>query len=141
MQKECNMVEQFHIKMGQPVRYGDPRPLEEARAILRLDLILEETRELKDALEARNVVESLDAMADIIYLVIGTAVEMGLQDCLELALAEVHASNMSKLGEDGKPIFREDGKVLKGPHYFRPDLLKVIIEQKAKLRKPLPIED
>lgn len=71
-----------------------------------------------------NMVEAADALADLIYVIYGMALEMGID--LAKVLAEVQRSNMSKLGEDGKPIYREDGKVLKGPGYFRPDVAGVL---------------
>ena len=73
---------------------------------------------------SRDTVEAADALADLIYVIYGMALEMGID--LAKVLAEVQRSNMSKLGEDGKPIYREDGKVLKGPGYFRPDVAGVL---------------
>jgi predicted HAD superfamily Cof-like phosphohydrolase len=67
-----------------------------------------------------------DALEDLLYLILGTFIELGLQDLAEPMFVRVHESNMSKLGADGKPIYREDGKVLKGPGYFAPELGKML---------------
>jgi predicted HAD superfamily Cof-like phosphohydrolase len=91
---------------------------------LRLDLIDEECRELKDAVEAKDIVEVADALTDLLYVVYGAGHAFGIN--LDLAFNNVHASNMSKLGEDGKPIYREDGKVLKGPNYFPPKIKRAL---------------
>ena len=87
---------------------------------LRLELISEEFSELCQAMEDRDMVQIADALTDILYVVYGAghSFGIGLDECFE----EVHRSNMSKLGESGRPIYREDGKVMKGPGYFEPDL-------------------
>ena len=85
---------------------------------LRLDLINEEYKELRDAVEDDDIIEVADALTDMLYVVYGMGHAFGIN--LDLAFNNVHASNMSKMGEDGKPIYREDGKVLKGPNYFPP---------------------
>ena len=88
----------------------------------------EENVEYLEACAAENVVEIADAIGDMLYILIGTALEHGMQDHLERVFTEIHNSNMSKMGEDGKPIRREDGKILKGPNYFRPNIKKIINE-------------
>ena len=89
-------------------------------AALRLDLIEEEVQELRDGLGRGSLLEVADALTDILYVVYGAGHAFGidLDDCFH----EVHSSNMTKLGEDGRPIYREDGKVMKGPNYREPDL-------------------
>lgn len=94
---------------------------------LRVGLIEEELQELKDAIADRNIVEVADALTDILYVVYGAGLSFGVD--LDACLEEVHQSNMSKLGADGKPIYREDGKLLKGPNYWRPNLAKVLEKQ------------
>ena len=91
---------------------------------LRIDLIQEELEELKEAIANKDIVEVADALTDILYVTYGAGHSFGinLDDCF----SEVQRSNMSKLGVDGKPIFNESGKVLKGPNYFKPDLKKYI---------------
>ena len=91
---------------------------------LRLELISEEFSELCQAMEDRDMVEIADALTDLLYVVYGAGHSFGidLDECFE----EVHSSNMSKLGPDGKPLHRDDGKVLKGPKYFQPDLERIL---------------
>lgn len=116
-------VKQFHETFGSPV--GDkPQFLSEGRMMLRKALIEEEYEEFLGAVEHGDLINAFKELADLIYVVAGTAVEMGGD--LDAVLNEVHKSNMSKLDEDGKPIFREDGKVLKGPNYIEPDVQGVL---------------
>lgn len=93
---------------------------------LRQRLLQEEVDELKEAAEAKDIVGVADALADCAYILFGTAVAYGLQEKLQEIFNEVHASNMSKLDENGQPIFREDGKVIKGPNYFKPDIKAIL---------------
>ena len=126
-------VQEFHETYGLPV-LSAPDISDEKTNTLRINLLAEELDELKEALAAGDMVEVLDALTDLQYVLDGAYLSFGLQDKKEAAFAEVHASNMSKLGEDGKPIRREsDGKVLKGPNYFKPDLVQFIkmSEEKA----------
>jgi len=87
---------------------------------LRVDLIAEELEELELAISNNDIVEVADALTDLLYVVYGSGHAFGID--LDECFKEVHESNMSKLGEDGKPIYREDGKVMKGPGYFPPEL-------------------
>ena len=91
---------------------------------LRLELIQEELDELSDAVADRDMIQIADALTDLLYVVYGAGHSFGidLDECFE----EVHRSNMSKLGENGRPIHREDGKVMKGPGYFEPDLESIL---------------
>jgi len=91
---------------------------------LRLDLIEEEVQELRDGLANKSMLEIADALTDILYVVYGAGHAFGLDldDCFH----EVHSSNMTKLGSDGRPLYREDGKVMKGPNYREPDLTKFV---------------
>ena len=91
---------------------------------LRLDLITEEVKELEVALANQNLIDIADALTDILYVVYGAGHAFGID--LDACFEEVHRSNMSKLGQDGKPVYREDGKVLKGPDYFDPDLVAIL---------------
>lgn len=99
---------------------------------LRIDLIQEELNELQDAFNNNDQVEALDALCDLAVVVIGAAVAFGLP--ISEGFDEVMDSNMSKLGLDGKPIKREDGKILKGPNYRPPDLAKVLQDHIKTLR-------
>jgi predicted HAD superfamily Cof-like phosphohydrolase len=91
---------------------------------LRYNLIDEELKELRQALDERNLIEVADALTDLLYVVYGAGHSFGVN--LDKCFEEVHNSNMSKLDEDGEPIYREDGKVLKGPNYWAPDLKRVL---------------
>lgn len=95
---------------------------------LRISLIQEELNELKEAFEKNDIVGIADALGDLTVVVDGTYDVCGLSEYKEAISAEIFASNMSKADENGQPIFREDGKVLKGPRYFPPDLQKVLGE-------------
>ena len=92
--------------------------------ILRYDLIKEELEELKDAMKNNDLLEVADALTDILYVTYGAGHAFGID--LDKCFEEVQNSNMSKLGKDGKPIYNENGKVMKGPGYFKPDLKKFI---------------
>ena len=91
---------------------------------LRVDLIKEELDELKKAMDEKDLLEVADALTDILYVTYGAGHAFGIN--LDKCFDEVQSSNMSKLGEDGKPIYNEAGKVMKGPNYFKPDLSKYI---------------
>ena len=91
---------------------------------LRIDLIKEELEELTEAMQDENLLEVADALTDILYVTYGAGHAFGID--LDKCFEEVQNSNMSKLGEDGKPIYNESGKVMKGPNYFKPDLSKYL---------------
>ena len=91
---------------------------------LRLDLIKEELSELKEAIEKKDIKEVADALTDILYVTYGAGHAFGIN--LDKCFEEVQNSNMSKLGSDGKPIYNEYGKVMKGPSYFKPNLSKFV---------------
>ncbi|MDB4464641.1 nucleoside triphosphate pyrophosphohydrolase family protein [bacterium] len=93
---------------------------------LRIDLIQEELQELIEALDAKDIVEIADALTDILYVTYGAGHSFGID--LDECFLEVHRSNMTKLGEDGRPLYRPDGKVMKGPNYETPQLAKIILE-------------
>lgn len=127
MKKQIDQVREFHEAFG--VDYHEkPTMPEMNRRILRHHLIAEELNEFAEACEEGNLVEVADALTDLAYVVFGSMIEFGLGDKAEELFEEVQRSNMSKLGEDGKPVVREDGKILKGEGYFKPDL-KTIIEK------------
>jgi predicted HAD superfamily Cof-like phosphohydrolase len=96
---------------------------------LRFDLMHEENEEYLEAANNGDLVEVADALGDMLYILCGTIIEHGLQHKIEAVFDAIQASNMSKLGDDGQPIYREDGKVLKGPNYFKPDITSVLEEQ------------
>jgi len=94
-------------------------------AKLRYDLILEELDELKKAMESKNLLEVADALTDILYVTYGAGHAFGIN--LDKCFLEVQRSNMSKLDKDGKAIYNDQGKVMKGPNYFKPDLSKFLV--------------
>ena len=95
---------------------------------LRIKLLVEEVQEYAEAARKRNFEEVADALGDMLYILCGTILSHGMQDIIEDIFREIQRSNMSKLGEDGKPIYRDDGKVMKGPEYFRPDITSILNE-------------
>jgi predicted HAD superfamily Cof-like phosphohydrolase len=99
---------------------------------LRKDLLQEEYQEYLDGEQNDDLVEIADALGDIIYIAYGTGVAYGLP--MDEIFSEIQRSNMSKLGEDGKPIYRDDGKVLKGPNYTRPDIKAILAAYIAKAK-------
>jgi predicted HAD superfamily Cof-like phosphohydrolase len=125
MKKQVKQVEDFQNAFGGFIGEGASFPPLD-RCVLRQRLLQEEVLELHQAWSNKDIVEVADAITDCMYILIGTAIEFGLQDKLEDLFDEVHGSNMSKLDENGKPIYRKDGKVMKGPNYYRPDLKKIL---------------
>tara|TARA_B100000925_G_scaffold17297_1_gene11998 strand:+ start:149 stop:535 length:387 start_codon:yes stop_codon:yes gene_type:complete len=89
---------------------------------LRFNLMREENEEYLEAANNNDIIEVADALGDMLYILCGTIIEHGMQHKIDEIFNEIQNSNMSKLGADGNPIYREDGKVLKGPNYFKPDI-------------------
>jgi predicted HAD superfamily Cof-like phosphohydrolase len=113
-----------------------PTLISEDDYVLRYKLGKEELIEYFDACKDGNLVEVADALADQLYILLGTMISHGMQDVIEDIFDEVHRSNMSKLGPDGKPLYREDGKVLKGPNYSPPNVSKYLSDN-GQLQIPL----
>ena len=118
-----NKVKTFMETFGQEVKTKPSFSTDKINS-LRYDLIKEELEELKEAMENKDLLEVADALTDILYVAYGAGHAFGID--LDKCFEEVQNSNMSKLGEDGKPIYNESGKVMKGPKYFKPDLSKFI---------------
>ena len=116
-------VKQFMQTFGQEVKTKASFSDEKTNQ-LRLDLISEELEELKNAMESKDLLEVADALTDILYVTYGAGHAFGIN--LDKCFDEVQNSNMSKLGADGKPIYNESGKVMKGPDYYKPDLSKFL---------------
>lgn len=112
-------VKQFMEAFGQEVPARATFPDEETMQ-LRLKLIAEEVAEFAESVQEQDIVNASKELADILYVVYGAGLAMGIN--LDQVFHDVHNSNMSKLGADGKPVYREDGKVIKGPNYYKPDL-------------------
>ena len=117
-------VKKFMQTFGQEVKIKAGFPNEKITK-LRLDLIREELSELEEAIEKKDIKETADALTDILYVTYGAGHSFGIN--LDKCFEEVQKSNMSKLGKDGKPIYNESGKVMKGPDYFKPDLSKFLV--------------
>ena len=116
-------VRKFMETFGQEIKEKASFPNDKI-ALLRYDLIKEELEELKEAMENKDIKEVADALTDILYVTYGAGHAFGIN--LDKCFNEVQNSNMSKLGSDGKPIFNDKGKVMKGPNYFKPDLTKYV---------------
>lgn len=127
MKKQIASVEEFHEKFDQE-NANTPRILILEEATLRHSLMAEENTEYLDACKEKNLVEIADALGDQLYILCGTILRHGMQHKIEEVFDEIHRSNMSKLGPDGKPIYRNDGKILKGEGYFRPNIKKILDE-------------
>lgn len=126
MQKQLYSVKEFHTAFGLGYAESPRGDLGESKNMLRFNLMKEENEEYLEAVQNDDVVEIADALGDMLYILCGTIIEHGLQHKIEEVFDEIQRSNMSKLGEDGKPIYREDGKVMKGPNYFKPDFSKIL---------------
>ncbi len=116
-------VKKFMQTFGQEVKVKASFPSEKIVS-LRVDLINEELSELKQAVQKQDIKEIADALTDILYVTYGAGHAFGID--LDKCFKEVQSSNMSKLGSDGKPIYNDKGKVMKGPSYFKPDLGKFV---------------
>jgi predicted HAD superfamily Cof-like phosphohydrolase len=121
-------VEEFHNAFGITNNYSPTIEVTESEVQLRYDLMKEENDEYIEAANKGDLVEIADALGDQLYILCGTILKHGMQHKIMEVFEEIHRSNMSKLGEDGKPIYREDGKVLKGKNYFKPNINKIIAQ-------------
>ena len=126
MIKQLDAVKEFHTAFE--IGYSEiPKSnLGESKNILRFNLMKEENEEYLEAVQNNDLIEIADALGDMLYILCGTIIEHGLQQKIEAVFDEIQRSNMSKLDSNGKPIYREDGKVMKGPNYFKPDFSKII---------------
>ncbi|MCG1036032.1 nucleoside triphosphate pyrophosphohydrolase family protein [Polaribacter sargassicola] len=127
MKNKIKAVTEFHTSFKVNINTKPIANIGEDRNKLRFDLMKEENEEYLEAANNNDLVEVADALGDMLYILCGTIIEHGMQDKIEEVFNEIQRSNMSKLGENGKPIYREDGKVLKGPNYFKPNI-KAILE-------------
>lgn len=125
MKNQLDAVERFHEAFSQEFAQH-PVMLDEDKFMLRHRLMAEENDEYLEACQNRDMKGIADALGDQMYILCGTIIKHGLQHVIEDIFYEIHQSNMSKLGPDGKPILREDGKILKGESYFKPDISKFL---------------
>ena len=123
-------VKKFMETFGQEIREKATFPNDKITS-LRYELIKEELSEFKEAIEKRDLKEVADALTDILYVTYGAGHAFGIN--LDKCFEEVQNPNMSKLGKDGKPIYNEKGKVMKGPNYFKPDLTKFVTRWKKTI--------
>ena len=126
MKRKIKAVEEFHSAFGLGILHEPKANLGKDKNQLRFMLMDEENKEYLEAANTGDLSEVADALGDMLYILCGTILEHGMQYKIEEVFEEIQKSNMSKLGADGKPIYREDGKVLKGPNYFRPDIQKIL---------------
>ena len=128
MKKRIAAVKEFHSAFGLGIEDKPLADLGEKKNLLRFNLMKEENEEYLEAANNNDLTEVADALGDMLYILCGTIIEHGMQHKIEEVFDEIQSSNMSKLGANGKPIYREDGKVLKGPNYFKPDFSKILKE-------------
>ncbi len=126
MKHKISAVELFHNSFGLGVSKTMRADLGKEKNLLRFNLMDEENKEYYEAANNKDLVEVADALGDMLYILCGTILEHGMQHKIEEVFEEIQRSNMSKLGADGKPIYREDGKVLKGPNYFKPNIESIL---------------
>lgn len=127
MKKQIEHVREFHNAFGIKNLDKPNSNLSKEVFLLRHRLMHEENEEYLEACKNGDLVEIADALGDMMYILCGTILSHGLHDKIENIFEEIQRSNMSKLGSDGKPIYREDGKVMKGPNYFKPDIKKNLL--------------
>ncbi len=126
MKNKLAAVSEFHKAFGLGMKESPTANLGIKKNLLRYELMREENEEYLEAANNDDLVEVADALGDMLYILCGTIIEHGMQHKIEEVFNEIQRSNMSKLGADGKPIYREDGKVLKGPNYFKPNIKEVL---------------
>ena len=128
MKDKLNAVNEFHKTFGIGEAPDKPVLLDEEEYVLRHNLMDEENSEYYFACQNKDIIEIADALGDQLYILCGTILKHGLQHKIDEVFNEIQRSNMSKLGSDGKPIFREDGKIEKGENYFKPNI-KLILDE------------
>ena len=126
IEDEINAVEEFHNAFGIESANSPTLDVSEQKIILRYNLMKEENEEYLEAAQNNDPVEVADALGDMLYILCGTILSHGMQHKISEVFEEIQRSNMSKLGSDGKPIYREDGKILKGPNYFKPNISSIL---------------
>ena len=126
MQEQIAAVTKFHEVYRIPYAVQPTTDVDPQLIALRHRLMAEENEEYLEAALAGNLVEVADALGDMLYILCGTMITHGMQDKIEDVFREIQRSNLSKLGADGQPIYREDGKVMKRPNYFKPDIAAIL---------------
>ena len=126
MKNKIKAVTAFHKAFKLGLKDKPTADLGKQKNLLRFNLMAEENEEYLEAAQNNDIVEVADALGDMLYILCGTNIEHGMQGKIEEVFNEIQRSNMSKLGADGNPIYREDGKVLKGPSYFKPNIKEIL---------------
>ena len=126
LNKPISAVTSFHKAYSIGIEHSPTVSLPENISLLRFNLMKEENEEYIEAAKKGDLIEVGDALGDMLYILCGTIITHGFQAKIEAIFDEIQRSNMSKLDEKGRAIFREDGKVMKGPNYFKPDLKKIL---------------
>jgi predicted HAD superfamily Cof-like phosphohydrolase len=126
IKNELKAVAEFHDAFGIESANAPVVSLPEQTVLLRHNLMKEENEEYLEAAQNKDLVEVADALGDMLYILCGTILSHGMQHKITEVFNEIQRSNMSKLGSDGKPIYRGDGKVLKGPNYFKPNIASIL---------------
>ncbi|PDH44150.1 MAG: hypothetical protein CND43_03185 [Flavobacteriales bacterium MED-G15] len=126
MSKELDAVAEFHDSFGIESKNSPTIQIPEETVMLRYNLMKEENEEYLEAAQNKDIIEVADALGDMLYILCGTILSHGMQHKITEVFNEIQRSNMSKLGADGNPIYRADGKVLKGPNYFKPDIKSIL---------------
>ena len=126
MKHQINSVKIFHEVCKLSYKDSPVADIGIDKINLRFKLMEEENQEYLEAAKNNDIIEVADALGDMLYILCGTIIEHGMQDKIEEIFDEIQKSNMSKLGEDGKPIYRNDGKVMKGPNYFKPNISEIL---------------
>ncbi|WP_233883847.1 nucleoside triphosphate pyrophosphohydrolase family protein [Tenacibaculum piscium] len=126
MKNKLKAVQEFHEAFKINIQNKPTIAISEDRKKLRFELMKEENEEYLEACKNNDLVEVADALGDMLYILCGTIIEHGMQDKIEAVFNEIQRSNMSKLDENGEPIYREDGKVLKGKNYFKPNIKEIL---------------
>ena len=126
IKNELNAVAEFHNAFGIESAKTPVASIPEQTVLLRYNLMKEENEEYLKAAQNKDLIEVADALGDMLYILCGTILSHGMQHKINEVFNEIQRSNMSKLGANGKPIYREDGKVLKGPNYFKPNIASIL---------------
>ena len=126
MKHQINSVKIFHEVYNLSYKDSPVADIGIDKINLRFKLMEEENQEYFEAAKNNDIVEVADALGDMLYILCGTIIEHGMQDKIEEVFDEIQKSNLSKLGDDGKPIYRNDGKVMKGPNYFKPKISEIL---------------
>jgi predicted HAD superfamily Cof-like phosphohydrolase len=126
MKHQINSVKIFHEVYKLSYKDSPVADIGIDKINLRFKLMAEENQEYFEAAKNNDIVEVADALGDMLYILCGTIIEHGMQDKIEEIFDEIQKSNLSKLGDDGKPIYRNDGKVMKGPNYFKPKISEIL---------------